>query len=477
LDIMASPVNADELLELVRKSNLIPPDKLAGSLSEDGVPGTAPPSELADRLVRMGLLTRFQVGQLLRGKHRGFELGKYRILEPIADGGMGRVFLCQHLRMGHRVAVKLLYPEAIQRDPLALARFQREARAAAQLNHPNVVRTHDIDQSHGHHFLVMDYVEGTTLYDLVRRSGQLPVAEAVGYVMQVGLGLQHIHENCLVHRDLKPSNLLLDLSGTVKILDLGLALFRDDRRDYLTRKQDSNAILGTADFLAPEQALSSDVDIRADIYSLGCVLYFLLTARLPFGDMPLTRKLLSLHMAVPTPILDHRPDLNPALVEVVNRMMAKNADDRYRTPAEAVDALAPFAPAEATLPPRAPGSSAPVTTRKEPSAKRDASTASRAPRPPGSTATALPAAAPTPKATLPAAKPSAGKLAARPKPKAAPRKTPRPPRRRPLLYGALIGGAALVVITAAVIFLTRATTPASEIPPLPEVPGSAPGSR
>src|SRR5262249_19080588 len=155
----------------------------------------------------------------------------------------------------------------------------------AQLNHPNIVRTHDIDQTSTHHYLVMDFVEGITLFDLVRREGPLSEEEAVTYAIQAGLGLQHLHEHNLVHRDFKPGNLILDRSGTVKILDLGLALFRDERRDNLTRNHAGNAILGTADFLAPEQAMSSDVDIRADIYSLGSTLYYLLTAELPFGNM------------------------------------------------------------------------------------------------------------------------------------------------------------------------------------------------
>jgi serine/threonine protein kinase len=436
---MPSPITCADLLKLVRQSNLIAPDKLQGFLSEADNAAPAAPSQLASSLVRKGLLTQFQAAQLLRGKHRGFELGKYRVLQPIAEGGMGRVYLCEHIQMGHRVAIKLLYPDSVKRDPLALARFQREARAAAQLNHPNVIRTHDIDQFNGHHFLVMDYLEGITLYDLVRRQGALAVEEAVVYAIQTGLGLQHIHENSLVHRDLKPSNLLLDRTGKVKILDLGLAVFRDDRHDYLTRKQDSNAILGTADFLAPEQALSSDVDIRADIYSLGCVLYFLLTAKFPFGDMPLTRKLLSLHMASPTPIQEHRPNLPPALVQVVNQMMARSPDNRYRTPLAAVHALAPFAPVAMTLPPLAADGNPPseVITRAEASSEHDTKTDLR------SQCSSSSGIAPS-KLILKTPAPKARPRTAKPRRKA---------RRKSLLYGAVIAGVILALVTTAILAL------------------------
>jgi serine/threonine protein kinase len=449
---MPPPVSAENFLDLVRKSNLIPRDKLRAFL-EDRPDAPAAPRELADLLVQEGLLTRFQANQLMRGKHRGFQIGKYHVLEPIADGGMGRVFLCQHTAMGHQVAIKLLDPSIAQRDPTALARFQREARAAAQLNHPNIVRTHDIDKTNTHHYLVMDYIEGITLYDLVRREGPLSVEEAVTYVVHVGLGLQHIHENNLVHRDLKPSNLVLDRTGIVKVLDLGLALFRDHRRDNLTAQHDSNAILGTADFLAPEQAMSSDVDIRADIYSLGSVLYFLLTAQFPFGDMPLTRKLLSLHMLPPTPILQHRPGLDNALVQVIGKMMAKKKEDRYRTPLEAVYALVPFAPIEVTLPPLGPDGS-PVTDglTTVDATKNNTKIDWRGTRPPSSSTSRLAGSNTTPPV---AARPTVieSKKPAKASPKRQVKKQP-VAKGKGWLYGAVIGVAVFALVMLAILFFT-----------------------
>jgi serine/threonine protein kinase len=297
-------------------------------------------------------LTRFQADQLLRGRTKGFDLGKYRVLDRLGGGAMGTVYLCEHLQLRCPVAVKVISPQTVERDPTTLMRFHREARATAALNHPNIVRVTDIDQSGAHHFIVMEYLEGTTLQDLVRRDGPLPVAQAVGYVLQAALGLQHIHESGLVHRDLKPGNLLLDRQGTVKILDLGLAMFIDDRRDNLTATTKNHCILGTADYLSPEQAAAShDVDIRTDIYSLGATLYFLLAGKAPSAELSLNQKLLALYTGRPTPLTAHRPDLDPALAALVEKMMAKDAAERYQTPLQLAYALAAFLSAPVELPP------------------------------------------------------------------------------------------------------------------------------
>src|SRR5262249_26689149 len=186
--------------------------------------------------------------------------------------------------MRRRAAVKVL-PAAKAADPAALERFYREARAVAALDHPNIVRAYDIDQEDNLHFLVMEYVDGSSLQEIVRRGGPLDPARSAHYVQQAALGLQHAYEVAsLVHRDIKPGNLIVDRSGTVKILDMGLARFFNDEEDLLTKKYDEN-VLGTADYLAPEQALDSHgVDIRADIYSLGGTFYFCLTGRTPFSE-------------------------------------------------------------------------------------------------------------------------------------------------------------------------------------------------
>lgn len=338
---MATPATRDDFLQLLRKTSLLTPQQLDSLIQQRSLPADA--SGTAAALIQAGVLTRFQADQLLKGRYRGFELGKYRILEPIGGGAMGTVLLCEHQQMRHKVAVKLLSRQIVEKDPTALARFQREARAAAALNHPNIVRTHDIDQANGHHYLVMDYVEGETLQEVVAQNGCLPAEQAIHYVIQAALGLQHIHEAGLIHRDLKPGNLLLDSEGTVKILDLGLALFTEDDDDQLTNNGSGGTILGTADFLSPEQAANShDVDNRTDIFSLGATLYYLLTGRPPYGDLPLTRKLLALHLSDPRPIREFRKDLPPGLVAIIEKMMAKDPSERFQSALEVAHALAPF---------------------------------------------------------------------------------------------------------------------------------------
>ena len=253
-------------------------------------------------LVHEGVLTHFQAKQFLDGKWRGFSIGKYKVLERLGSGGMGSVYLCEHKLMRRRVAVKVL-PTAKAEDPASLERFYREARAVAALDHPNIVRAYDIDQVEKLHFLVMEYVDGASLQEIVKRAGPLDALRAAHYIRQSALGLQHAHETAgLVHRDIKPANILVDRTGIVKILDMGLARFFNDEEDVLTKKYDES-VLGTADYLAPEQALDShSVDIRADIYSLGATFYFCLTGRTPFHEGTVAQKLIWHQTRQPKPI-------------------------------------------------------------------------------------------------------------------------------------------------------------------------------
>jgi serine/threonine protein kinase len=334
---MPVPATDEELLDLVRQSALVSPERLDEFVRANGpLPGR--PRRLARMLVRAGLLTVFQANQLLHGHHRGFFLGKYRLLELLGRGGAGTVYLCEHTGMGRRVAVKVL--SAAKTDEASLARFFREARAIATLDHPNLVRAHDLDQRGGVHFLVMEYVEGPNLQALVEQSGPLGLSRAAHYVRQAALGLQHLHEAGLVHRDVKPSNLLVDRNGTVKILDLGLARFRE-HRDGLTGEPDG--VIGTADYLSPEQASNAgDVDIRGDIYSLGATFYFLLAGRPPFAGEAVHQKLVSHLVEEPTPICTLRPEVPDGLAAILATMMAKDRAQRYPIPAAIVEALAPW---------------------------------------------------------------------------------------------------------------------------------------
>ena len=223
-------------------------------------------------MVQDGILTNFQAEQFLLGKWRGFTIGKYKLLERVGVGGMGQVFLCEHMFMKRRVAVKVL-PPAKAEQPAALGRFYREARAAGSLEHPNIVRTHDIDQDGNLHFIVMEYVDGSNLLDMVKKFGPLDIRRAAHYVRQVAIGLEYAFRNGIIHRDIKPGNVLVDRKGTARILDMGLARFYKDHTDQLTVKYDDKIVLGTADYVAPEQVANShSVDIRADIYGLGATL-------------------------------------------------------------------------------------------------------------------------------------------------------------------------------------------------------------
>src|SRR5262249_47771286 len=216
---MPAPSTVERLLELVRKSGIIESERLDEYLRQNP-PLPTDPRAAADQLVAEGLLTRFQRDQLLRGKWRGFTLGKYRVLERLGRGGMGTVFLAEHVVMRRLVAIKVL-PEGRAEEPAAVSRFHREARAAAVLDHPNVIRAHDVDCEGKVHFLVMEYVDGVSLQALVEGAGPLDVVRACHYVYQTAAGLHSLHQAGLIHRDVKPGNILVDRQGTVKLLDLG----------------------------------------------------------------------------------------------------------------------------------------------------------------------------------------------------------------------------------------------------------------
>lgn len=344
---MPVPRTARDFLDCTRQSLLVPDPILARYEKADW--GHQSAEDAGRLLVADGHLTLFQANYILKGRFKNFFIGKYKVLAPIGAGGASQVFLCEHAVMRHRVAVKMLRVKD-SADPATLERFMREARAAATVNHPNVVRAYDIDRAEGkHHYIVMDYVDGANLEDLVARLGPLPPAQAVNYAAQAAVGLQHIHECGLVHRDMKPGNLLLDRAGTIRILDLGLVRFSEAEDDNLTKLQNDHVVLGTADYLSPEQALKSDdLDIRSDIYSLGVTLYFLLAGRTPFADLTIAQKLLHHQFRDPPPLGNVPPDLEA----VVRTMMAKKPEDRYQTPGEFAKAVAGWM--KVTVPPPDP---------------------------------------------------------------------------------------------------------------------------
>ena len=269
------------------------------------------------------------------------KLGQYVLLEKVGQGGMGTVFKAFHSRLKKVVALKTLPAERMN-DPEAVARFNREMLAIGKLEDPHIIRATDAGEADGKHFLVTEFVDGMDLSRLVGLQGPLPIPAACAVVRQAALGLQFIHEHGLVHRDIKPSNLILSGKGQVKILDLGLARLQeaDTPGEELTP---SGQMMGTRDFMAPEQALSShDVDIRADIYSLGCSLYKLLSGKAPFSgpEYSSAMKKIMAHAQEPVPPLASIP---VQLTAVIERMMAKEPADRFAQPAEVAHALEPFA--------------------------------------------------------------------------------------------------------------------------------------
>lgn len=267
---------------------------------------------------------------------------RYRILGPLGEGGMGVVYKAEHKLMGRTVALKII-SRRLTSNEQAVERFRREVRAAARLSHPNIVTAHDAEEANGLHFLAMEHVDGISLDRFAAKQKQpIPVSMACHFIRQAALGLQHAHQQGMVHRDIKPQNLILTRKGHVKILDFGLARLGEDQPP--DGASSPNLVVGTPDYLAPEQARDSHaVDIRADIYALGCTLYFLLARRVPFpGGSPFEKMVA--HTEKPADRLSKFRDDVPAEVEaIIAKMMAKRPEDRYQAPAEVATALAPFA--------------------------------------------------------------------------------------------------------------------------------------
>jgi eukaryotic-like serine/threonine-protein kinase len=331
-------ITVEQFIDLVKKSGLVDDQRLNETLGELDLSSVKDAGVVASCLTKKGLLSEWQSEKLMQGKHKGFHLGKYKLLNHIGTGGMGAVYLAEHMVMRHRVAIKLL-PNHLAAHTSYLERFHQEARASARLHHPNMVRAMDVDQEDNLHYLVMDFVDGTDLQAVVSRTGPLPYRTAADYTRQAAEGLAYAHQMGLIHRDIKPANLLVDKLGVVKILDMGLARFTDETQGSLTREYDQKMI-GTVDYLAPEQAIDSHkVDLRVDIYSLGCTLYFMLTGDAPFPQGTIPQRLMMHQSAEPSDIRKVRADAPEELIAICKKMMAKAAGDRYQTADEVAQAL------------------------------------------------------------------------------------------------------------------------------------------
>jgi WD40 repeat protein/serine/threonine protein kinase len=332
------------LLDVLDKHHLLNEEQ-AVAVRSTLQPLYSDPRNLARELVRRGWLSPYQVNHIFQDRAPDLVVGTYVLSERLGEGGMGQVFKARHSKLGRIVALKIIRKDRLQ-NAEALRRFHRETQAAAQLSHPNVVLAYDADRIGDSHFIAMEYVDGIDLSRLVKEQGPLPVEQACEYIRQGALGLQHAFERGLVHRDIKPGNLLLarepgkDGAPVVKLLDLGLARVNFPDTDDANTLTCEGEVVGTPDFLAPEQARNAHrADIRADVYSLGCTLFFLLTGRAPFAGGTLTEKLLKHHWDAPPPIESVRPGVSPHISAVIARALAKRPEDRFQTPAELATAL------------------------------------------------------------------------------------------------------------------------------------------
>ncbi len=347
---MPLPHNIDRttFLTYLRQSGLLTDAQWAEVQAK--LPDTNRGRVLARAFVDLGLLTKFQAERLLVGRTQGFLLGQYRILDQIGRGGMGRVFKAEHRPLNRIVALKVLSPNVLQTER-ARELFGREVRAIGQLVHPNIVTAYDANEDNGRAYLVLEYVDGPNLEQLVRAQGALPHNQACDYIRQAAHGLQCAHGKGMVHRDIKPANVLVQRKDNahdlVKISDFGLARLctpgveTNAASHAGTILMKENTIMGTPDYLSPEQARNMhQTDIRSDLYSLGCTFYYLLTAKVLFPGGTTMDKLIR-HSTEKPPLT--RPDVPKEVAAIVMKLLEKRPEDRYQTPGELAAALEPFA--------------------------------------------------------------------------------------------------------------------------------------
>jgi formylglycine-generating enzyme required for sulfatase activity/tRNA A-37 threonylcarbamoyl transferase component Bud32 len=331
-----------DFLNALRSLDLLPPEQTAQLAGMEKQHSRV--KALGADLLRRGWLTLFQAKQIVDGKGRELVLDQYVLLDLLGQGGMGAVYKARQRRVKRDVALKLIRPDVLT-SPGAVERFQREAECTAKLSHPNIITVYDANVINGVHFLVMEFIDGTDLARLVEQRGPLPVEEACHYIQQAAQGLQHTHEAGLVHRDIKPHNLMLTRHGVVKVMDLGLARTVQTAKGSATSSGLTGAetLLGTLDYQAPEQAVDARrVDIRADIYSLGCTMYHLLVGQPPFADALMAAKIAAHMFSEPPSLREARPEVPGGLGDVILRMMAKGPDDRFATPGDVAASLEPY---------------------------------------------------------------------------------------------------------------------------------------
>lgn len=340
MNVTATPDSP--FLSALRKSGRFAPQDLA--TAEDAFSECQGNSaSLALRLKAAGLLTHYQFRKLQANRAADLVFGKYLIFDKIGEGGMGKVYRACDTALGREVALKVVRPHLLA-NKMVVKRYRREVSATAAFDHQNIVHLYDADDVNGRHYLAVEYVDGSDLARLVKECGPLDPFEVCEYARQTALGLHHAHERGFVHRDIKPSNLLVSgeralpraaTQATVKILDMGLVRCLENEEPSLFDLTRDNTVVGTPDYMAPEQANDSTlVDGRADFYSLGCTMLFLLTGKPPFTASTAMGRLIA-HQRNPVPkVRSLRSDVPQEVAAIIERLMSKNPDRRPSSGAE-----------------------------------------------------------------------------------------------------------------------------------------------
>jgi serine/threonine protein kinase len=320
----------DDFAEKVARSGLVPEAELSEARSQVEAERAGDASQrLARILVRRGLLTTYQARKLLAGATKGFFLGGFRILSPLGEGGMGKVFLAVNEQTFAKVAIKVLPPRKAAEEAGSLARFRREMELSQRCDHPNVARALAVGTEGDVNFIVMEYIAGMSLFDMVKsqRYGPLRVSDAARLFLKVLDGLDAAHQAGLIHRDIKPSNIMITPDGNAKILDLGLARAMGEEKG-ITR---ANTVLGTLDYASPEQLSdASKADVRSDLYSVGCTLFYALSGRPPFEGGDLINKIFRQRLDDPEPLEKIARGVPAAFAAIVRKLMAKEPGERYQ---------------------------------------------------------------------------------------------------------------------------------------------------
>jgi serine/threonine protein kinase/DNA-binding response OmpR family regulator len=351
---MVTRLSGEEFLRNLGESGLFSEEEMGAAVAVLPEPPAADADVVAQRLIASGKLTPFQATAVFERHFDELVIGNYQVLDRLGAGGMGTVYKARHRRMKRVVAIKVLTRTASQSDKF-VQRFQREVEAVARLSHPNIVMAHDADEAEAGHFLVMEFVNGRDLASAVKAAGPLPIPDAVDCILQAARALDYAHRQGIIHRDIKPANLLRDESGVVKVADLGLARFNDTLSQPASEASSltqAGTIMGTADFMPPEQAMGlSNVDHRADIYSLGCTLHFLLIGHPPFDGQTIMAILLKHRDGAIPSLCAARKGVPAALDQVFQRMLAKKPEDRFASMAEVIAALESILPGPQSPPP------------------------------------------------------------------------------------------------------------------------------